>query len=187
MSKMLVAKKSRATRQCPRLWPILIGRTDVDDLTLWPAEPVKRCAMCLEVKPRSDFYESKGKYTPYCKPCFRAYGAAWKRAKREDPAFREYERQKRLEHNARNPSKKVRRRVGMTVADFEAMRLAQNNQCAICEREFDDTLIGRPRLDHDHATNKARGLLCHKCNIGIGAFGDVPALIARALRYLEGG
>src|SRR5437879_1882278 len=148
---------------------------------------MKRCTKCHQVKSFADYYKAGPGYHSYCKACFNEYGTAWKRKRRSDPAFREYERQKRLEHNARNPSKRVRKQVGMSVVEFERLRALQGNRCAICRREFDDTLMGRPRLDHDHETNEVRGLLCHGCNIGIGAFRDSPALVARALWYLEQG
>lgn len=57
----------------------------------------------------------------------------------------------------------------------------QNGRCAIC---FD--LLDTPHLDHSHVTNEVRGLLCNKCNLGLGSFRDDPAVIARAIEYLTG-
>lgn len=40
-------------------------------------------------------------------------------------------------------------------------------------------------VDHDHVSGKMRGLLCQKCNHGIGLMGEDPDRLRRAARYLE--
>lgn len=52
-------------------------------------------------------------------------------------------------------------------------------QCAICER------LQWLMADHDHATNRARGLLCTRCNLGLGTFADDEQLLRRAADYLS--
>lgn len=39
-------------------------------------------------------------------------------------------------------------------------------------------------VDHDHATNRVRGILCSNCNRGIGLLGDSPEIINKAIDYL---
>ena len=39
--------------------------------------------------------------------------------------------------------------------------------------------------DHDHATKKFRGWLCHRCNTGIGSLGDSVGGVEQALAYLS--
>lgn len=51
--------------------------------------------------------------------------------------------------------------------------------CAICGRE-------RPLYkDHCHVTGERRDLLCIRCNTGLGQFGDDPALLEAAARYVQ--
>lgn len=55
-------------------------------------------------------------------------------------------------------------------------------KCQICEKP----LLRRKdiRVDHDHKTDKARGILCNSCNVGLGFFRDDPKLLKRAAQYL---
>lgn len=69
-------------------------------------------------------------------------------------------------------------RYGITPAEKATMVKAQGNRCACCS--WEKALV----VDHDHVTGKVRGLLCHRCNVGLGLLGDSVEGIAQALRYL---
>lgn len=57
----------------------------------------------------------------------------------------------------------------------------QKNKCAICGKR-----VGLSDcLDHCHKTKKNRGVLCRKCNLGLGHFGDNPRMLRKALKYLR--
>jgi len=58
---------------------------------------------------------------------------------------------------------------------------AQGGRCAICGSDGGVwTLV----LDHDHETNRNRGMLCQRCNTGLGMFYD-GALFEAAQKYLD--
>ena len=60
----------------------------------------------------------------------------------------------------------------------------QKGCCAICKKhqiEFKRRLF----VDHNHDTGKVRGLLCNKCNGGIGLLGDSINTVENALTYLK--
>jgi hypothetical protein len=76
------------------------------------------------------------------------------------------------------------RRFGLTLAEYEAKLAGQNGACAICGRTTD--VRGRRfAVDHDHQTGKIRGLLCFRCNNGLGCYDDNELLLLRALKYLR--
>ena len=56
---------------------------------------------------------------------------------------------------------------------------AKSNQCQICESTI------RLVPDHSHDTGIVRGILCNKCNLGIGLFNDNPELLKNAVGYLQ--
>jgi len=70
----------------------------------------------------------------------------------------------------------------MTQADFDAMLLKQEGKCAICHEPFNDEV---PHVDHCHETKKVRALLCRKCNVALGHFGDDPVQAQAAAMYLD--
>lgn len=61
----------------------------------------------------------------------------------------------------------------------EAKELRRDQVCAICGT--DSNLC----VDHDHTTKKLRGILCKKCNVGLGMFKDDQELLSRAIEYLK--
>ncbi len=60
----------------------------------------------------------------------------------------------------------------------------QEGKCALCEAE-PQTERGL-HVDHCHATQRVRGLLCHGCNTGIGALKEDPKIFSKAISYLKG-
>lgn len=52
---------------------------------------------------------------------------------------------------------------GITDLHYEYLLNLQNKKCYICQKEYDKLFV-----DHNHQTNKIRGLLCTFCNSAIG-------------------
>jgi hypothetical protein len=70
---------------------------------------------------------------------------------------------------------------GLTEEEFEALSQKQSRQCAICRQVPNERLA----VDHDHLTDEVRGLLCRKCNCGLGFFSDSRSLLRAAIDYLH--
>lgn len=77
----------------------------------------------------------------------------------------------------------------ITLEEYDGMFEHQNGVCAICLRpettKNNQGAIKRLSVDHNHETGKNRGLLCHKCNMGLGYFDDNVVILHNAATYLE--
>ncbi len=77
----------------------------------------------------------------------------------------------------------LKHKYGLTREGFQDLYDAQKGVCAICGRKNKKK---RPLcIDHDHDTGQVRGLLCYKCNLGLGMFYDSAKCLQRAIEYLE--
>lgn len=92
---------------------------------------------------------------------------------------------KRLRGLDRRKDSSLRFHYNVTFEQYEAILEAQNHLCAICRKPQDTAKSKRLFVDHNHSTGLLRGLLCHRCNAGLGYFLEDPALFMRAVKYLE--
>lgn len=79
----------------------------------------------------------------------------------------------------------LRDKYGITEEDYERMLTEQEGKCGICFRTEPTGRWKRLAVDHDHQTGKIRGLLCDKCNRGMGLLEDSIELLENAVKYLK--
>lgn len=79
-----------------------------------------------------------------------------------------------------------RKKYNLSSEDFERLFVQQKGRCKICNKKFDRTYTRDIHIDHDHVTNKVRGILCSKCNVALGALDDDIYKLLSAIKYLEG-
>lgn len=119
---------------------------------------MKTCADCGVEKPVDEFYtrwpSAKNYVRSLCIPCDRRSS--------ED--------------------RRLRKRYGITKAEYDQMHANQQGLCALCGRE--ESLNKNLAVDHDHQTGKVRALLCGACNRGLGFLGDDATLLQRATNYV---
>lgn len=76
----------------------------------------------------------------------------------------------------------LKSRYGLTVADREAMFVRQGSACASCGSQSTKC---KWVVDHCHATNKVRGVVCHTCNLALGYVNDSTVRLEKLIAYLR--
>jgi hypothetical protein len=78
--------------------------------------------------------------------------------------------------------RKYKNQYGLTLEQIDMMLIQQNHKCKLCGISLAET---KRCIDHDHNTGKVRGILCNKCNSGLGHFNDNEDMLMRAAKYIK--
>ena len=117
---------------------------------------MKLCSKCKILKPLENFSKNKTTkdgYSYWCKICRKIY----------------------RKNNPEKPNKKairnrhLIREYGISLENYNKMFEEQKGCCFICrihQSKLEMSLV----VDHDHKTNKIRGLLCRNCNCRLGHY-----------------
>lgn len=138
---------------------------------------------------KNHYKENKAEYKEYRKRNAHKR-REWQRNRyKNDAEYREKVKQSVKDYREQNPLQKkntdLLRMYGISLDDFNALLKKQKNSCAICGKSSNKKTIF-PHIDHCHKTGVVRGLLCTKCNMGLGQFNDNKAILLAAINYLEG-
>lgn len=135
----------------------------------------KLCTKCGEVKPLEDFCKNKAApegYHFWCRVCHYQSNKEW--CQRNHRTSKEWYRRYKKEYH-------LLRTYGLSLEEYEKMLEEQGGGCAVCGS------VEALAVDHDHKSGEIRGIICRRCNQGIGRFEDNPVLLRKLARYLEGG
>lgn len=152
---------------------------------------MKKCTKCGVEKPLSEYHKkisTKTGFDPWCKPC---KSAAYKNWISNNPEKQKVVKKRASIWNAENKNKRkiivqknnYKKRYGLTVEQKQQLIDLQNQKCAICENSLKDT--HDVCVDHNHQTGAVRGILCRKCNLGLGHFKDSMENLKSAVKYLK--
>lgn len=140
---------------------------------------MKTCKICKHSKDLSEYYNHKaskdGKYNR-CKKCDNKARKQWELDNKDKAAY-----------SSRN--KTLKYRYGIGIPEYNKMLESQGHKCAICNTS-ENKVAGVTHsfsVDHCHSTGEIRGLLCNRCNRGLGMLGDSIESIKKAVKYLEKG
>ena len=149
----------------------------------------KQCSKCGAEKPLDAFSidrNTRSGRSCRCRACQRLWRVHWPRPgrKRGQPspaaldAKRARDRRRRFipaERHKTRISGWRRRGITLTVTEYEGLFAAQDGRCAICAcilKPWGRPLEGGACVDHEKGTGRVRGLLCSRCNLGLGSFND---------------
>jgi len=141
--------------------------------------PDKRCLYGRAAKCRKCTIVAKKKY-------YSKYPEAEAERRRKNAECgRKWYRKNRVKLIEQMKWHRIKKVHGITKAEYESILVAQDRKCAICCSEEPGRQDRHFAVDHDHTTGKIRGLLCQKCNCGIGLLKDDIYLLEKALIYLR--
>lgn len=119
----------------------------------------KRCSRCKEIFPLNSFYmahKETTKLTSQCKTC--------------------------------SQFTTIKRRYNLSESFIREYLKKNKFQCEICSKQLGyptDTNLQTFYIDHDHITNKFRGILCQKCNTLLGYANDDIKIFESCINYLN--
>jgi hypothetical protein len=145
----------------------------------------KACTVCGIQKPYADYFvKTNGRLFSECKACANARSLAIYHKNRD-----RYNTRNKTNANIVQPSGLTRRQewalrslYGLEASTYLRMYKQQGGKCACCEGPLE---LKDVKVDHDHATEKVRGLLCNDCNVLLGRAKDSVELLCRAIKYLK--
>ena len=121
----------------------------------------KYCVLCNKEKSLKEFNKNsryKDGYYKHCKEChYEVYG--------------------RPRH--------ILATYGLTQEDYNTLLKKQEYKCFSCGKAHGTFKTDRLFIDHCHDTGKVRGLLCHDCNVALGAATDNIETLRNLIKFLE--
>jgi hypothetical protein len=148
-----------------------------------------------------------------CRTCANAASAAWKKRnpeknraqaqrwrdrnpeKAKEMSLRSYAKNRdkiiarAVKYGREHPEAKhdhyLRHAYGVPHGTYARLLAEQDGKCAICGTSEPGSKQKRFHLDHCHETQTVRGLLCMRCNTGIGHLDHRVEILLSAIRYLS--
>lgn len=74
---------------------------------------------------------------------------------------------------------------GISETEYVALLAGQDGRCAICRTTEPGGRYGRFCVDHNHGSDRVRGLLCFRCNAAVGLLDDDAERAVQVAAYLK--
>lgn len=86
----------------------------------------------------------------------------------------------RNENKDKIAAQRRRKRYALSEAQYDTLLAKAAGTCMLCRQPTKSFCV-----DHAHTTGDVRGLLCSKCNLGLGLFNDSIEKLSLAIDYLK--
>lgn len=136
----------------------------------------RKCTVCKKYRLTTDYYKCTAKKDGISYRCKKCDDKARQKWRNENPE------KSRESAKFRN----IKCKYGLSKKAYNDLLELQNNKCAICKTDNPRTLNTLSFcVDHDHKTNKVRGLLCSLCNRSLGFLKDDIQIVKSMMEYLK--
>lgn len=170
---------------------------------------MKKCSKCNELKLKSEFWKDsrlKSGLHSWCKSCCSEKRKEWSRsekgkestkrreaARKNSPKRKEWIKQYCQRGDVKERHRKSNIKWKFKITDSERSEIEENQKgvCAVCGRPEKIKRNGKTKrlaIDHNHNTERVRGLLCSDCNQALGLLkvDDLGILnLQMAIKYLS--
>jgi len=150
---------------------------------------MKKCCVCKLDKDESEFGKDRNAPTGLAYKCKRCAVIVCKKWQKENEEHCRQYRKRRYETHGdvlRKRSRESTRRInlrdlyGITEEEYRQLYSSRDGGCWACGVKLPTLCV-----DHNHSTGEVRGLLCSRCNSGIGFLGDSIDGLEKAIAYLK--
>lgn len=157
---------------------------------------MKNCSKCRISQDEAEFCRDTSKKdlrSSNCKTCRMAYQAKYYRrdaekwkARRRDNWKNKSPEQRKEEAKRAEPRHKIWRlkhKYDLSPEEYSRLLETQGGVCDICKK----IPTGKRgfSIDHDHRTNKVRGLLCSPCNTALGLLKESVVTAQSLIEYIK--
>lgn len=159
----------------------------------------KICRTCGIEKNSDEFYKNGNTFRSDCKLCNLVKSKKYQQEHKKERKIWLDKNRKQInknhsewckDHPDNRKNSQLKINFGITLEKYNQMLEAQNGLCAICGKEETSIDIRTNNkfalaVDHNHKSNKVRGLLCGSCNKTLGHVKDNIFILEKAIDYLK--
>lgn len=162
-----------------------LGKTKLNTLDSreLKSQGLKHCPKCKVAKPFADFGLNKASYdglASHCIICIREIT----NTRNANPVVKEKKQAKYKRDKSKVRDSRLKMKFGISLEEYNNKLKEQNGICPGCgmtpEQNGKDFAV-----DHNHETGMVRGLLCSRCNAGLGFLQDNINICNNIIRYIE--